>query len=1056
MKAIATTCIAVLAATFLLGSPQNAFAECATPPGDVNGDGQTDVVDAQCAIIVVLWELGGSSGNPPPCLGPSGDTAAANTNCDVGVNVVDVQLIVLMAFGTPLNLAIDSDSDGCPDACQDGDPPIITIDTPVAFTLLNTMDDIDVSGTVQDASAVTVTVNGVAATVTGTSWTATLPAKEGLIPITAVAIDIVGNTGTATVEIRVDTTPPIIVIETPSDGITLPGVQVDVAGTASDIAPGTTIQADDLTVTVNGVDAMVSNAFWVVPDFLLQPGINLLTAVATDAAGNTSEAQISVTVLDKAGQSIVMVSGNAQSAKYGTMVPDPLFVALLDANGDTVENRPIQFTVTRGDGILSAPPINDTTVTVYSDENGLASVLFTLGQKAGAGNHRVTATAEGFVGEVEFCFAALSGPAYEISQEMGSGQMGVVGQTLPMPFVALVTDEGGNCVENAPVTFTVLEGGGLFDGSDSITVNTSSDGQVSAYLTLGPDAGTNNNVVVATFPGMTGSPVNFLASGAIPGLAAATTVSGLVLTNQDEPMPGVTAHIEGTNLSALTDANGVFVIENAPVGTIHLFIEGSTTTLPGTWPHLMYMLTTVSGQDNTVGMPIYLPVLDDAGSQVAGGALDVTLNMEGIPGASLTIFANSVTCPDGSPECDIMFTQVNKERVPMPAPMGSVFNVAWTVQPSGTKFSPPARVCLPNIDLSPGAHSEMFSFDHDLETWVSIGPATVSEDGAQICSDPGYGIVKAGWGGAPPPPPPDDCPNGCDDGNECTSDACENGACKNTPTNENGSCGNNDNECGPAKCKGGSCQFDTASAEGKPCDDEKHCTEDDKCQSGSCKGEEVDCTDVGITLQEWDFVKLKEILSTVKEVADVGPCGVDPGVSGNIKIDVERKCCEDNPSELCHEGTKVTGAVSGSLFAYCDALEVIPILGPILSFAEKFGVELSLNVGFEGKLEGKGSGGKDACTQKSETSICIGGGVGFKVELKAVGGDEDWLSASGAGSTFIGVEGCCKNGSEGEWKAAWKPLTVEFKACAVFLCKGIDFTFFEDVSLGGGTFSCPF
>jgi hypothetical protein len=55
----------------------------------------------------------------------------------------------------------------------------------------------------------------------------------------------------------------------------------------------------------------------------------------------------------------------------------------------------------------------------------------------------------------------------------------------------------------------------------------------------------------------------------------------------------------------------------------------------------------------------------------------------------------------------------------------------------------------------------MYSFDHDLGHFVSIGPATVSEDGMLIRSNPGVGILKAGWhcGGTPSDTgTPHDCP----------------------------------------------------------------------------------------------------------------------------------------------------------------------------------------------------------------------------------------------------------------------------------------------------------
>ena len=61
---------------------------------------------------------------------------------------------------------------------------------------------------------------------------------------------------------------------------------------------------------------------------------------------------------------------------------------------------------------------------------------------------------------------------------------------------------------------------------------------------------------------------------------------------------------------------------------------------------------------------------------------------------------------------------------------------------------------MPNMDgLAPRAKTEMYSFDHDLASFVAIGTGTVSDDGSVIASDPGVGVIKAGWhcGGNPNP-----------------------------------------------------------------------------------------------------------------------------------------------------------------------------------------------------------------------------------------------------------------------------------------------------------------
>jgi hypothetical protein len=113
----------------------------------------------------------------------------------------------------------------------------------------------------------------------------------------------------------------------------------------------------------------------------------------------------------------------------------------------------------------------------------------------------------------------------------------------------------------------------------------------------------------------------------------------------------------------------------------------------------------------------------------------------------------------------ISFTQVHADKVPMIAPMGSNFTVAFTVQPTGTRFDPPAAVTLPNVGLPPGTEVDLFSFDHDVGEFLSVGTATVTADGLLLRSNPGLGISKAGWGGAVPPPPPN--AGGCQPGS-CT------------------------------------------------------------------------------------------------------------------------------------------------------------------------------------------------------------------------------------------------------------------------------------------------
>lgn len=722
------------------------------------------------------------------------------------------------------------------DVILDATPPRVIMTAPADHSLVNTT-RITVSGTVDDTDAI-VAVNGVEVTLAPgdpARFTAEVDLHEGTNLITAAAADLAGNVATATLRAARDTTPPTVIIEAPQDGAVLTSRQVDIAGLINDMRTGTTINADDVTVWVNGVEADVANRSFLVPGLLLTRGMNTISVQAEDRAGNQSRASIQVTVRDQAGQRVVQVSGSNQSGVMGTQLPAPLVVALLDSQGDPVPGRPVTFAVSRGDGHVSALPDAGASVSVVTDEHGLASAQFSLGQRAGAGNHRVKASAAGFIGQAEFCAIATTAPPQGIAMVAGDHQRGVAGEPLPQPFVALVTDAGGNPVHGVDVTFTVTQGDGHFDGHTSLTRTTSTDGEVSAIFTLGSQEGINNNTVTAAFDGLNAAPATFTATGRVAGEAAETTVSGIVLDNQNMPVPGVAVHLEapGRELdpvpTSAADDQGQFTIPDAPVGAIRLVVDGSTTTRPGTWPVLEFDLATVSGRDNTVGMPIHLLPLDTDNRRVipnGGPAADVTLQMAGLPGAEVTIFANSVTCPEGQTECELTWTQVNMEKAPMPPPMGSSFMLAWTMQPPGVHLDPPARICIPNMDMPPGHQVEIFSFDHDLGDFIAVGLATVTEDGAQLCSDPGFGIVKAGWGGCSPPPPPKTCMDGCDDGDICNGEErCKRGRCvagqKPHPSTPLPADRQDDNDCKVLLCRG----FDANDSE----------TPDIEDQPGDCK-----------------------------------------------------------------------------------------------------------------------------------------------------------------------------------------------------------------------------
>lgn len=879
--------------------------------------------------------------------------------------------------------------------------PVVSITAPAALALF-AQSPVTVSGSVTDATdatdTLTVLVNGVVAIVdpqTNTFTANNVTLKEGNNILTAVATDPYGNTGTATLSVQLDSIAPTVSITMPSDGASLTDTQVTVTGSINDLVSGT-VNAENATVTINGIPATVSNRTYVAPDVPLTRGLNTIIAVAKDKAGNQSQTTVQVNVLDETQtQRIVLLSGNNQTGQVGSLLNDPLEIQVVDANGRPVEGANVTFTVTRSDGIVQALPNQGQQLVATTDQNGLASVLFQLGTRAGVGNNEVTVTSVGFEGQTVFSASSTVGPPSQIVANSGDNQDGIAGQSLPKPFEVLIFDSYGNPVSNVPVIFTVKAGGGSLSGNPSATVNTDSDGKTSAILTLGAQDGVNNNVVEATFTNNTGPKITFMASGSVPGDPAQTTFSGVVLDNANGPVPGATASIVGTAIRAVTDDQGRFTLTGVPVGTINLLVDGRTSTRPESFPFLSFQVTTVAGKDNTLGMPFLLPPLDTENSQIVGGDTDVVLQMKDIPGYTMTIKAGSATFPDGSHVGRMSLSQVNASMIPMQTPNGTATRIAGTLQPAGVVFNPPIQVQFPNTDgLAPGTVVDIYSYDHDLEQFVSQGPGRVSADGSVISSDPGFGITKAGWQAAPPPPPPKTCGISCSTNNACqvgikNSDTC---SCDLININEGGSCGGEpgENSCKQGgKCQGGACTGTTDAPNGTACDDGLVCTENDKCDGGACKGDQVkDGNPANFSVE----IKLDPIINGLEEFSSIilGQ-KISASLTFQEQFSKTTVCCENLKKK---DYTKVDGTFQLNAKL---ATDLIPI--PFLSFNVRvakvgvFGqlgvntnVQLTNSVNCDGSCWGGGvSAGGSATLAVGAVvpgviSVTGGGTVGLKIQ----------------------------------------------------------------------------
>jgi hypothetical protein len=733
----------------------------------------------------------------------------------------------------------------------------VNVVTEAQVLITDPLDDLVTQSGVQSVSgsvlgADVVTVNGVQATVVDSVFTASVALIEGTNSLIATAIGDDGSTASDSVRVRRDTSPPVVVVESPAENARLVEETVAIAGTVNDIIPGATVNSDDVSVVVNGIPAVVNNRTFFLDQVPLDVGINTFDVIAMDLAGNQGVRQIQVTrEPDLAGIRISIVSGNAQGAPINTLLVDPLGVLVKDADGAAIADRLVTFTVSNGDGLLVNGAAERRSTSLLTDANGTASLDFRIGSRTGMGLHRVRVTSPGALSTVEFCATATtSAPANIAINDMPTGR-GVTGQPLADSLSTIVTDAGGNPVPGVLVTFEVTAGAGSFNGQPATQATTSPDGVAEVVWTLGPESGSDNNRATATFAGNPGLPAVFTASGVETGDVAATSVSGVVQNSAGAPIPNVSVDIRGTALEALTGVDGRFNITGVQPGGHHVGIHGSTANDPNTglfFPDIEFAIDAISGVDNTIEPPIVvLPFLNTEGARLAGGPVDVVLTIPGVDGFQIKVFANSTyhRNPDTGElvqySAFMSSSQVKFDKVPMPPPQGSTPLIVGTLQPGGIILNPPAQVTYPNVEgLAPGDVADIFAFHHDIGQFVNIGPGTVSEDGSVVTSDPGFGIVQSGWhcmvrfpGG--PAICSRQCTGAgqCDDGNDCTEDSCEDGQCVLTitpaaPCDDGNDCTFSD------ICNGDVCMG--IPDDGAACDDGNECTTNDTCDVTTCGG----------------------------------------------------------------------------------------------------------------------------------------------------------------------------------------------------------------------------
>ncbi|HVM94296.1 MAG TPA: Ig-like domain-containing protein [Terriglobales bacterium] len=184
---------------------------------------------------------------------------------------------------------------------------------------------------------------------------------------------------------------------------------------------------------------------------------------------------------------LISYSGARQTGVVGTVLPNALTAQARDAYSNPVPGLSVTFASNQG-GVLT--PSSATT-----NASGLAAATFQL--PTTPVKSTVTAGAMGLK-NASFVEFSVAGAAATVAVVSGNNQSAPAGTTLPASLTVLVTDQYGNPISGASVTFDDGGAGGTFLGANPGT--TGSNGTFAEAYMLPPSEGVIT--ITATVPGV--------------------------------------------------------------------------------------------------------------------------------------------------------------------------------------------------------------------------------------------------------------------------------------------------------------------------------------------------------------------------------------------------------------------------------------------------------------------------------------------------------------------------------------------------------------------------
>ena len=195
---------------------------------------------------------------------------------------------------------------------------------------------------------------------------------------------------------------------------------------------------------------------------------------------------------------IVYLAGSDQTGTVGRTLYTNLTLQVEDDFGNKVPNVPVTFLVIN-DGTVSGTGTLDggqSSLTVMSSPQGIASASYTLGTRAGL--NKIRASAVNLTpAYIEFLVYGEADYAHSLEKIENPNLHGHIGDRMVYPIQVLIKDRYNNPARGGTVNFVVVPGSGSIDGPTMVTSGAS--GIAKAYWKLGKK-GNNEALATASLP----------------------------------------------------------------------------------------------------------------------------------------------------------------------------------------------------------------------------------------------------------------------------------------------------------------------------------------------------------------------------------------------------------------------------------------------------------------------------------------------------------------------------------------------------------------------------